>query len=1061
MSRQEKARHRNSWRSPYTLTLNRFQHQDNPLYLLCKYLANGSIYPYMFQRLRLFLLFLYLLPALASKGQASLSDYSVVNYNSDNALPQNSIKGMAFDRNGFLWMGTEMGLVRFDGRNFREYNMDNSPALLSNRCFLFGLAEGSGKVLIQQVADSHRILTVTADYQLEEDSLLSSDPYQANRLNNRIFSFANIYKKWGGATAPAAYKRLLKDLDHNGDLFTVNEKKAYERKDSICYYLDESTAGIRLLPEISPSVPKLQFLVGDVFISVDRSDHLYAYKEGRLQKNVSASIRLQQILSQAGVAGPYPIQTTFKAVRDTSHTFLVYKGNILLLHLRNGQLDVDTLVANTAIRDISCLVYDEGNRILYVGTATSGLYILKKHQFGRLAFNSDNFAINSLYGQVELPDGRILTSSGVLDRHSPVNKPSPGVYEHSFLRSSDGYILYSSYDSLRRTDTGLHKTVTVAYMGGWLSSILEAGNKDILYSNGSQLYRLRGKDVTILLGNPVLLQGANIQVIREISPNELWIGTSAGLFSSDLVRGTVTRQPGLEKASVRAVYKARDGSIWIGTYGQGFYKYERGRYLKMPMDPMNNLSTVHGFMEDSLGYFWLPTNKGLFRVRKKELDSYAAGNPENVFYYYFDKSSGFNSNEFNGGCTPCGIITRDGHFSLPSLDGLVQFDPSSIPVVVPDHPIFIDRMALDEKKVAPSDHFEQGQDSGPLVFVISSPYYGNPANLHLEYSIKELDNNWHRVNNDGKLALTGLHKGRYTLIVRKQESYARYTYGTAQWTILPYWYETIWFRLLGFIVIISILPFIFWLRYKRQVKRAEQLEQKVAERTLALRESNQVKEKMIAIILHDLRSPLRFLHILASHIYENYQKVTGQELGDMLLKFRNGAHDLYEFTQDFLVWSNAQAAGFVVRQEKIAVRPIVEEIVSLYEPGADLHNNTVRNLVPEDVTLVSDIHILKLLIRNLTDNANKYTENGEVKIEAVQDNNAVRIIITDTGTSMKKELVTAILTQTYEAENSSHGFGYKIILELLARIQGDLAIDTPADGGNRVTLLFKTAGSRR
>jgi K+-sensing histidine kinase KdpD len=201
--------------------------------------------------------------------------------------------------------------------------------------------------------------------------------------------------------------------------------------------------------------------------------------------------------------------------------------------------------------------------------------------------------------------------------------------------------------------------------------------------------------------------------------------------------------------------------------------------------------------------------------------------------------------------------------------------------------------------------------------------------------------------------------------------------------------------------------------------------------------------------------------MLASHIYENYQKITELELDDMLLKFRNGTHDLYEFTQDFLVWSNTQQAGFVVRQEKIALRPIVGEIVSLYEPGADLHNNVVLNLVPEDITLVSDIHILKMLIRNLTDNANKYTENGEVKIEAVQDNTVVRIVITDTGTSMRKELVAAILTQTYEAEDSSHGFGYKIILELLSRIQGELAIDTPADGGNRVTLLFKAAGSRR
>ncbi|MES1250170.1 MAG: hypothetical protein ABUL46_05765, partial [Chitinophaga rupis] len=252
------------------------------------------------QRLRsLAILFSFLLLFLPSKGQTNLSDYSVVNYNSDNALPQNSIKGMTFDRNGFLWLATEMGVVRFDGRNFREYNMDNSPALLTNRCFLYGLAEGSGKVNILQAAGTHRMLTVTADYQLEEDSLLSTNPYEANRLNNRVFSFANIYKKWGDEASPAAFKRLLKDLAYNGDIFTVSEKKAYAWKDSVCYYLDESTAGIRLLPEISPSVPKLQFLVGDVFISVDRSNRLCAYKEGRLQKNVGVSIPLQQIFSQA------------------------------------------------------------------------------------------------------------------------------------------------------------------------------------------------------------------------------------------------------------------------------------------------------------------------------------------------------------------------------------------------------------------------------------------------------------------------------------------------------------------------------------------------------------------------------------------------------------------------------------------------------------------------------------------------------------------------------------------------------------------------------------------
>ena len=263
--------------------------------------------------------------------------------------------------------------------------------------------------------------------------------------------------------------------------------------------------------------------------------------------------------------------------------------------------------------------------------------------------------------------------------------------------------------------------------------------------------------------------------------------------------------------------------------------------------------------------------------------------------------------------------------------------------------------------------------------------------------------------------------------------------------------------LLVAIFTISILFLIFWLRYARAIKRAELLEQKVAERTQALSASNRVKEKMIAVILHDLRSPLRFLHMMAMHIFENYQRASPPELGDMLLKFRNATHDLNGFTQDFLVWTNAQKEGFVIRQEKIILREIVGEIVSLYEPAADIHNNTILNLVPPEITLVSDTNILKLIIRNLADNANKYTTNGEIKIEAIQEASTVRIVITDTGKTMNKELVNEILSNTYQSDDDNHGFGYKIILELLAKIHGELDITTAGKTGNKITLSFSTS----
>ena len=995
---------------------------------------------------RLVLLTFCMLLCMLSNAQTNLPDYSVINYNSDNALPQNSINDMAFDSNGFLWLATEMGMVRFDGQHFREYTMANSPALYANRCSL--VKSVKGKILMVPGFSSHRILTVTDDYQLKADSLLSANPYQCNSWSNCIFYYDHLFQEWGRDST--AFNGLFHRLDLNGDLVTANERQAYVRKDADFYYLDDNTAEVRLLKETEHHAFKILFMVKDVCFYFDRQNRFYAYRQGRWQKSITCSDRLMTIFSQAQ-SGAYPSQYTVKTLRDANHTFLVYKGNILLLTIRNGVLDFEVLAANTAIKNINCLIYNEVYRTVYVGTATSGLYILKKYTFNRLFFASDNYAINSLYAQLEISPGRILTSSGVLSRNSPVNKPTPGLYDRpALLLSADGYIWYSNYDSLKRIDTGLRKPVTLQDLGGWLMAITETGNGDLVYCSLHKLHRRRGNDTTTLLDMP-----ADIQVINEMYPNDLWIGTSAGLYSYDLVKGTL-RRLALQNASVRALYKAGDGSIWIGTYGQGFYKYDKERFLKMPIDPGNNLATIHCFMEDKLGYFWLPTNKGLYRVAKKELDSYAMGNRENIFYYYFDKLAGYSTNEFNGGCMPCGIVLRDGHFSFPSLDGLVQFRPDSIPVELAVSPVFIDRIIPEDKKVLPGDRFEQRQDSGPLVFMISSPYFGNPANLHLEYSIPQLDSKWHPVNTDGRLVLTGLRKGKYKLIIRKQEGYGRYDYNGISWTVLPYWYETIWFRVLVVIVSISILLFIFWLLYAREVKRAAQLEQKVAERTEALTASNLVKEKMITVILHDLRSPLRFLHIMADHIYENYQKAARSEMTDMLLKFRNATHDLNEFTQDFMTWTNAQKEGFVIRRERIALRETVAGIVSLYEPAAAIRNNRLINLVPPELTLNSDLNILKLIIRNLADNANKYTMDGEISIEARQVASNIFITITDTGTSMDKSLILGILNNTYQADGGNHGLGYKIILELLTRIEGKLTIDQPGETGNRITLAFTT-----
>jgi signal transduction histidine kinase len=1009
-------------------------------------------------RLRPLLLIVYcLLQWLQSKEQPVTNGYTITHYNSDNALPQNSINAMAFDKNGFLWLATRMGIARFDGKNFREYNSENCPALLWNEYSIPQREPGTNRLFFKPVFDSAHILTVNDDYQIVTDSVRSAAPRRhLITSNNHLFFYNGLYN-----TYSTAYKQLFDKLANiTYAPVTVNERQAYFYDAGLCYFLDENTRSIKELHEITGHTLKLQFITGDIYFFIDDQYRVYAYKNGVLQKNVGYVQNLQQLFIRAAAANTDPVQASLKTRRDGNHTLMLCNDTVLLLRMVNNILDYKILAADIPIKDIKCMIYEESCQALYIGTITNGLYVLKLHEFQRLFFDDPGFMVNGQLLQLELPGPNILTTTGILNYSNYNHTLFSGPHDfdkYAWLQASDGSIWLSEFDSLKRTDIHLRSFETVKSLGYYLTGIIERNNKDIIYSNKHQVFRRHGTEDTILLNENDLMH-TEIYTLREVNRNILWIGTSAGIFIYDLLKHSLSRLAGLEKMFINYIHVARDSSIWIGTYGQGFYKFYKDHVIKMPLDPRKSLVTAHCFMEDRQGYFWIPTNRGLFRVAKKELDNYATGSQSSVYYYYVDKSYGFTTNEFNGRSTPCGIVTRDNYFSLLSLDGLVRFNPDSVHIPLPDKPVFIDFLMGDDKRLLVKNKLEVTRDSSQLVFEISSPYFGNRFNLHLEYAIKELNDKWYAVNDDGKLIIQGLSSGTYTLTVRSQNPNGHYVYNNFSLIILPYWYEQWWFKsLLGALAIGTFLLF-FRLRYNYQVQRAQLLQQKVDERTAQLSETNRVKELMISAILHDLRSPLRFLHLLARRMYNNHKTSADKELSQILFQFDNATNEIYDFTQDFFVFINMQKEGFVIKREEIVLRDLVSEIISFCETGAQVQKNTFSNQVQADITLHTDASLLSLVLRNLADNANKYTSEGIITIEGIRDEFTTRIIMTDNGKPMNKELVARILNKSYNPSQHGMGWGYKIIIEILGRLHGSLNI-VPGNGkGNIITITFENKG---
>src|SRR5882762_8519840 len=142
--------------------------------------------------------------AEAQNGGSGLSfadrnNYDIKQYNSENGLPQNSATGLLLDKNNFLWITTQNGLVRFDGRRFRIYDKSNTPAIRSNRFSV--IAESSqNEVLLGSSFDPSEIYKVGPDYKVVVDTPRTRIPHKFIHINSQgIFDCTPLFKYYARA----------------------------------------------------------------------------------------------------------------------------------------------------------------------------------------------------------------------------------------------------------------------------------------------------------------------------------------------------------------------------------------------------------------------------------------------------------------------------------------------------------------------------------------------------------------------------------------------------------------------------------------------------------------------------------------------------------------------------------------------------------------------------------------------------------------------------------------------------------------------------------------------
>jgi signal transduction histidine kinase/streptogramin lyase len=346
------------------------------------------------------------------------------------------------------------------------------------------------------------------------------------------------------------------------------------------------------------------------------------------------------------------------------------------------------------------------------------------------------------------------------------------------------------------------------------------------------------------------LPGEVVRVIIEAANGDLWIGCYGGLMRwRDGKSTTWTEQDGLPGNAVRALYEDPDGALWIGTYDSGLGRFQDGKFTRYSTREGLFNDGVFQILEDAYGNLWMSCNRGIYRVRKQELNEFAAGQRREITSIAFGKNDGMLNVECNGGLWPAGVRSRDGRLWFPTQDGVAMIDPAAVTTNQQPPPVLIEAVLVDRAPTGFRDEVRIQPGQGNLEIQYTALSFANAAYQRFKYKIEELDRDWIDAGTRRAAFFSYLPPGEYTFKVIAANSDGVWnTEGKRlRITVLPPFYRTWWFVGLELLAIAGLAFGVYrWRIAALQHRNAEQ--QEFARQLI---ESQESERKRIAAELHD------------------------------------------------------------------------------------------------------------------------------------------------------------------------------------------------------------------
>jgi len=806
-------------------------------------------------RLRAYLLLLAAVSAFGLDPDRTLTQYVHRIWQVQQGLPESSIFSILQTRDGYLWLGTQTGLVRFDGVRFTP--LENILPSAPTNVWIRDLAEDSrGALWIGTNESGIYSLNDGVITRYSQKDGLPSDTIQclvAAPNNVMWVCTANGLAR----LSDGKFQVFRTDQGLSSNLV----RAAALAPDGSLWIGGESTKlstwnGSKIVSHNLQSMPpdsgvRTMLFAPDGTLWVGTSEGLIQLKDGRerlfttkngladnwildLEQSQDGSLWIATRSGFSRMRGPNLEIDSFRPQDGLSQStvYSLYtdrEGSLWvgtkhgLNQFLDGRAVPYTMNEGLPSNDTGPVLQDRAGSI-WVGTLGAGLSRFDGRKFTVLT-TKQGLASNFVNALADDADGGLWVGT-----------------DHGLSHLRDGRVdgTYSAGNGLPSND---------------IRSLLRdhAGVLWVGTSNG--VAQFRGGTFTrpnaLDLSSPVLALG-------EDGSGRVYLATANAVESYANGKSEEVVQNGLSLRGVDAFYSDRDGAMWMGMLGGGLRLLENGKMSTFLMRDGLFDNEIYGIVADSQDRLWMACSKGIFSVPHADLRRFAAGELKRIVSTPYSPTDALRVIECKPGVQPAASITHDGRLWFSTIRGLIVLDPKHLQRNVPPPPIVIEDVTVNGQRENPAaiGHLAPGPKN--LEFTFTGLSYLAPSRITFRYILEGFDKNWVNAGPRREAYYTNLPPGTFHFRVTacNIDGVCNETGSAVSFVLASHYYQRIWFfPLLAVLVGISI-----WLAYQLRIRRLRE------HFSLILTERNRIARELHDTLIQGLSGITMEMQALAARM---------------------------------------------------------------------------------------------------------------------------------------------------------------------------------------------------